>query len=79
MLVIIPMESYDVLIGCCATSYPEYELLKNGFIMRNGEGEQEVRVSCDSARAIVDFATEHCPEVVSYMRTATDAALWSEY
>jgi hypothetical protein len=79
MLVIIPIESYDVLIGCCATSYPEYELLKNGFIMRNGEGEQEVRVSCDSAGLIVDFATEHCPEVVPYMRTASDAALWSEY
>jgi ferredoxin len=77
-LVIMPMESYNVLIECCAESWPEYEVLKNGFIIRNEKGEQEVRVACDSTR-LVDFAAAHCPKVlptVSIVRAATDSALW---
>jgi hypothetical protein len=49
---------------------PEYELLKNGFIIRNKKGQQEVRVACGSTR-LVDFAAERCPKVVTYMRTVT--------
>lgn len=77
-LVIIPLDAYNALMTKCAESHLEYPLLKNGFIIRNAEGEQEVHLACDSARAIVDFAAEHCPEVVLYMRTVTDAALWPD-
>lgn len=77
-LVIMPLDAYNALMKKCAGSHLEYPVLKNGFIIRNAEGEQEVRVACRSARAIVDFAAEHCPEVVPCMRTATDAALWPD-
>lgn len=44
----------------------EYELLKNGLVMRNQEGHQEVRVLTDEdgAKQITDFAARACPEVL---------------
>ena len=77
-LVIIPLDAYNALMKKCAECYLEYPVLKNGFIIRNAEGQQEVHLACDSARAIVIFAEEHCPEVAPYMRTVTDAALWPD-
>lgn len=76
-LIIMPVESYNVLIESCAESCPEYELLKNGFIMRNEAGEEEVYVPCDSAiaRIIFDFATQCCPETVPHI-TTKEASLW---
>ena len=76
-LIIMPMDSYNVLIESCAESWPEYELLKNGFVRRNGEGEEEVCVPCDSdvAKMIVDFASQCCPETVPHI-IMKDSPLW---
>jgi hypothetical protein len=66
IMVNIPMVSYEDMLKRCDPSRPEYELLKNGLVMRNQEGHQEVRVLTDEdgAKQITDFAARACPEVL---------------
>lgn len=77
-VVIMPMESYNMLIGHCGVSCPEYELLRNAFVMRSGQSDGTVCVpsDTDSARMIVDFAAAHCPELVPHIKTVKDEELW---
>jgi hypothetical protein len=67
-LVVMPIESYNVLIGCCPESSPHYETLKNGFIVRNKAGEREYRLACRNARSIIDFAAKRCPQILPSIR-----------
>jgi hypothetical protein len=64
------MAVFNALIEKCAQSDPQYQTLKNGFVMRSATGSEEVHISCseDIARAILVFAEEVCSEVVPHIR-----------
>ena len=65
----IPMVTYEILLEACDPSLPEYELLKNGLVMRDQQGNQEVQVLTDKAGAkqIMEFAATACPEVIPFI------------
>lgn len=67
--IIIPIDIFNDLLKSCAESQPEYQTLKNGFIMRNKEGGQEVHIpyEASAAREIFAFANRVCPQVVPRM------------
>jgi hypothetical protein len=69
-MIVIPIETFNSLVDRCADSLPEYQTLKNGFVMRNKGGEEEVHIMCDSASAktILAFADQAYSEAVPYIR-----------
>jgi len=70
----IPMVTYEILSEACDPSLPEYELLKNGLVMRNQQGNQEVQVLTDKAGAkqIMEFAATACPEVIPFIKVISE-------
>ena len=70
----IPMVTYEILSEACDPSLPEYELLKNGLVMRNQQGNQEVQVLTDKAGAkqIMEFAATACPQVIPFIKVISE-------
>ena len=70
MMVIIPMESYRAMLAKCDSTRPEYTLLRNGVVIRNREGNEEVEILCDAAGAkqLMEFASSGCPEIIPFIR-----------
>lgn len=68
--IVIPIDAFNALIDRCSESYPEYQTLKNGFVMRNKGGAQEVHIPCDPAvaKTILGFAHRVCAEVSPHIR-----------
>ena len=68
--IVISMEAFNALVKRCAESHPEYQTLKNGFVMRNKGGAQEVHIACDPAvaKTILGFADRVCAEAVPHIR-----------
>ena len=75
-LVIIPMEPYKALVKKCKELAREYELLINGFVTLDGDGQKEVCIPCDedTANTIVNFAAKHCP--MHQIKRVTDTGHW---
>ena len=67
--IIIPIDVFNDLLKSCAESQPEYQTLKNGFIMRNKQGGEEVHIpyEASAAREILALANRVCPQVVPRM------------
>lgn len=63
MMVIIPMESYRAMLAKCDSTRPEYTLLRNGVVIRNRDGSEEVEILCDAAEAAAG-----CPEKIPFIR-----------
>ena len=70
IMVVIPMKPYRVWMARCESARMECLWLKNGIIVQNGDGLQEVQILCDAERAhaIVHFASRTCPDVVPYIK-----------
>ena len=70
LVIAIPIAVFDALIEKCVESDPEYQTLKNGFVMRSATGSEEVHISCNEAvaQAILVFADQVCSEVVPHIR-----------
>lgn len=70
MMVIIPMESYRAMLAKCDSTRPDYTLLRNGVVIRNRDGSEEVELLCDAAEAkrMMDFAAAGCPEIIPFIR-----------
>lgn len=68
--IVISMEAFNNLVDRCAESRPEYQTLKNGFVMRNKGGAQEVHIVCDTAvaKTILGFANRVCGEALPHIR-----------
>ena len=73
IMVIIPLEHYNVCVAKCEPTHPEYAWLKNGIVMRAKDGGREVRIHCDDAHAnwIMEFAARECPETFPYIKKLT--------
>jgi hypothetical protein len=72
----IPMVTYEILLEACDPSLPEYELLKNGLVMRNQQGNQEVQflTAKAGAKQIMEFAATACPEVLPFVKAISRAS-----
>ena len=70
LVVAIPMAVFNTLIDKCAESDPEFQTLKNGFVMRGATGSEEVHISCNDevAQAILVFAKQVCSDVLPHIR-----------
>jgi hypothetical protein len=75
MMVVIPLEAYNAMLDKCDTSRAEYALLKNGVIVRNSEGKEQVEIICDAnkAKQIVNFAATDCPELSPFINIISPA------
>ena len=74
MMVVIPIETYRAMLVKCDSTRAEYALLKNGVVIRNGEGNEEVEILCDAAGAkgMMDFAATECPEMIPFIRVISN-------
>jgi hypothetical protein len=69
ILITIPICSYKALLARCDTSRPEYEILVNGFIERNADGSQEIRIAVDDQQRelLAKFVEEVSAGAVSHV------------
>jgi hypothetical protein len=69
MMVSISLEAYNAMLDKCDASRAEYALLKNGVIIRDREGKEQVEILCgpQEAKQIVDFAASDCPELSPFI------------
>ena len=58
------MDQYSGFLGKCDISSPEYEMLKNGLITRDGEQRAAVEILCEleDAKRLLDLASRIHPE-----------------
>lgn len=78
--IVLPIDIFNALLENCAESQPEYETLRNGFIMRNKGGGQEVHIPYDAASAaeLLVLAERVCPEALPYIQEATSSGAGSK-
>jgi hypothetical protein len=69
VIIEIPLPAYDRFVEQCEESSREYEVLKNGLILRQPKGhdfERFVKIDCtlEDAKKLLLLANKICPEVV---------------
>jgi hypothetical protein len=79
VLVTIPVETYNGLLGRCSMLSREYLILKNGIIKRDQEGSAEqptVEILCEVQRAkfLLDLATLVYPAAAPYIEKCLNEA-----
>jgi hypothetical protein len=69
-LVNIPMDEYNNLVQRCDPSRPEYEMLKNGLIIRDREQRTAVELLCelDEATLLLDLASQIYPKAAVHVQ-----------
>jgi hypothetical protein len=79
----IPLPTYDSFIEQCEESSREYEVLKNGLILRrpkNHDFERFVKIDCtlEDANKLLLLATKICPDVVLAIAKGITTSLKSD-
>jgi hypothetical protein len=79
----IPLPAYDNCIEQCEESSREYEILKNGLILRLSKGddfERFVKIDCtpEDANKLLLLATKLCPDVVVAIAKGITTSLKSD-
>jgi hypothetical protein len=77
VLVTIPVEIYNGLLGRCSLLSREYLILKNGVINRDrSAGEPAVEILCEVPRAkfLLDLATLVYPQAAPYIEKSLNEA-----
>jgi hypothetical protein len=70
ILLVIPKLYYKMLLDRSAMLWPEYRALKNGILMRNDTGQEEIHIVCDShsVQLILNFAGRVCSEAIPHIQ-----------
>jgi hypothetical protein len=65
--VVMPIERYNFLLKQCEPLGPEYAVMANGVIMRDGDQQTTVQFLCDleQAEKLLNFARQTHPDAAS--------------
>jgi hypothetical protein len=78
ILIEMPPEHYDPLVGKCDSESPEYSTLINGMVVRHPDtGEKRViEILCDKEEAVrlLDTASRLYPEAVPALKAGIDSS-----
>ena len=75
ILVDIPIEAYNNFVQRCDASRPEYEILKNGMIIRaRNEAGVEILCAIEDAQSLLDLANDIYPQAAPHVERSISLA-----